>query len=190
MRLAQRASVLSLTALVAVPVLGSGPALAADGPVFKVHALAPVTSVNQATVAPVTTTTVVRAQAVTSLSAADVYENRLFELTNAARTARGLRPLVKSGCATTIAGNYALRLAQLGKLVHNSMTRVASACGASAAGENIAYGNVSADRMFQMWMNSPSHRANILRADYKSMGMGAYKTMSGRWYGVQNFLRA
>lgn len=189
MRLAQRASVLSLTALVAVPLLGSGPALAADGPVFKVHALAPATSVTQTTVAPLTTT-VVRAQAVTSLSAADVYENRLFQLTNAARTARGLRPLVKSGCATTIAGNYALRLAQLGKLVHNSMTRVASACGASAAGENIAFGNVSADQMFQMWMNSPGHRANILRADYKSMGMGAYKTMSGRWYGVQNFLRA
>ncbi|MDP3712834.1 MAG: CAP domain-containing protein [Mycobacteriales bacterium] len=189
MRLAQRASVLTLTALVAVPLLGSAPALAADGPVFKVHALAPVTATTTS-VATAPTTTVVRAQAVTSLSAADVYENRLFQLTNAARTSRGLRPLVKSGCATTIAGNYALRLAQLGKLVHNNMSRVAATCGASGAGENIAFGNVSADQMFQMWMNSSGHRANILRPDYKSMGMGAYKTMSGRWYGVQNFLRA
>lgn len=188
MRLAQRASVLTLTALVSVPLLGSAPALAADGPVFKVHALAPATTTSTAAVT--TTTTVVRAQAVTSLSAADAYENRLFQLTNAARTSRGLRPLVKSGCATTIAGNYALRLAQLGTLVHNNMSRVAATCGASGAGENIAFGNVSADKMFQMWMNSPGHRANILRPDYKSMGMGAYKTMSGRWYGVQNFLRA
>lgn len=186
MRCAQRASVISLTVLLAVPLLGTAPALAADGPVFKVHALAPATA--PVTTAP--TATVVRAQAVTSLSAADVYENRLFQLTNAARTARGLRPLVKSGCATTIAGNYALRLAQLGRLVHNSMTKVAATCGAGGAGENIAFGNVTADQMFQMWMNSPAHRANILRADYRSMGMGAYRTMSGRWYGVQNFLRA
>lgn len=187
MRLAQRASVLTLTALVAVPVLGSAPALAADGPVFKVHALAPATTATTTTTTAPVSTTVVRAQA---LSAADVYENRLLVLTNAARTSRGLRPLVKSGCATTIAGNYALKLAQLGRLVHNSMSRVAATCGASGAGENIAFGNVSADQMFQMWMNSPGHRANILRADYTSMGMGAYKTMSGRWYGVQNFLRA
>lgn len=186
MRLAQRASVLTLTALVAVPVLGSAPALAAEGPVFKVHALAPAKPPTTTVAAPVTTT-VVRAQA---LSAADAYENRLFALTNAARTARGLRPLVKSGCATTIAGAYALRLAQLGRLVHNNMARVAATCGASGAGENIAFGNVSADAMFKMWMNSPGHRANLLRPDYKSMGMGAYKTMSGRWYGVQNFLRA
>ena len=164
-RLAARATALSLTALVAVPLLGSAPAAAAVTPVA-------VTS------------------APTTVSAVDAYENRLFYLTNQARTSRGLRPLLKSGCATTIAGSYAYRLAVLGRLVHNSMTRVAGTCGASAAGENIAYGTVSADKMFAMWMASPGHRANILRPEWKSMGMGAYRTMSGRWYGVQNFLRA
>ena len=165
-RLAARSAAAGLTALVAVPLLGAAPAAAA-------------TPAPTITVAPVLT-----------VSAVDAYENRLFYLTNQARTSRGLRPLVKSGCATTIAGSYAYRLAVLGRLVHNSMTRVASTCGASAAGENIAYGTISADRMFQLWMASPGHRANILRPEWKSMGMGAYKTMSGRWYGVQNFLRA
>lgn len=179
MRFAQRATAVTLTALVAVPLLGAAPALAESTPVFKVHALARTT-----------TTTTVTAPTASLISATDAYENRLLTLTNAARTSRGLRPLTKSGCATTVAGNYAYRLAQLGALVHNSMTKVASTCGAGAAGENIAYGNVSADQMFQMWMNSSGHRANILRADYTSMGMGAYKTSSGRWYGVQNFLRA
>ncbi len=183
MRFAQRATAVTLTALVAVPLLGAAPALADSTPVFKVHALAPATTTT-------TTTTTVTAPTASQISATDAYENRLLTLTNAARTSRGLRPLTKSGCATTVAGNYAYRLAQLGTLVHNSMTKVASTCGAGAAGENIAYGNVSADQMFQMWMNSSGHRANILRADYTSMGMGAYKTSSGRWYGVQNFLRA
>jgi uncharacterized protein YkwD len=179
-RLAQRATVATLTALVAVPVLGAAPAAAAEPtPVFKVHALAPAT-----------TTSTVTVPTASLLSAAETYENRLLYLTNLARTKRGLRPLVKSGCATTVAGNYAYTLAKLGRLVHNSMTKVASTCGASAAGENIGYGNVSADTMFNMWMNSSGHRANILRPEWRSMGMGAYKTMSGRWYGVQNFLRA
>ncbi len=183
MRFAQRATAVTLTALVAVPLLGAAPALAAERTsVFKVNAFATARATPTASVAQVAPAS--------SLSASDSYENRLLQLTNAARTSRGLRPLVKSGCATTVAGNYAYRLAQLGKLVHNSMTKVASTCGASAAGENIAFGNVSADQMFQMWMNSSGHRANILRADYKAMGMGAYKTSSGRWYGVQNFLRA
>lgn len=160
-RLAARATAVSLTALVAVPLLGAAPASAAIAPT-----------------------------AVTAVSAADAYENRLLYLTNATRTAHGLRPLLKSGCATTIAGSYSYRLAVLGRLVHNSMPRVATTCGASAAGENIAFGNVTADTMFRMWMSSPGHRANILRPEWKSMGMGAYRTMSGRWYGVQNFLRA
>jgi uncharacterized protein YkwD len=116
-----RATAVSLTALAALPLLAGSPAAAA-------------TSAATATTTPV--------------SAVDAYENRLFQLTNLARTNRGLRPLVKSGCATNIAGGYAYRLAQLGRLVHSSMPRVAATCGASAAGENIGYGNVSADRLF------------------------------------------
>lgn len=183
MRLTHRAAAtaVSVAALVVIPLLGAAPAAADSGPVFKVKSL------STRAAAPSVTVTSPTAG---SLSAVDAYENRLFDLTNKARTSRGLRPLVKSGCATTIAGSYAQRLAQLGRLVHNSMSLVAGRCGASAAGENIAFGNVTADQMFQMWMNSAPHRSNLLRADYAAMGMGAYKTSSGRWYGVQNFLRA
>ncbi len=43
------------------------------------------------------------------------------------------------------------------------------------AGENIAWGTLSlstADAIVVSWMNSPEHRANILRAGYKELGVG------------------
>jgi uncharacterized protein YkwD len=43
------------------------------------------------------------------------------------------------------------------------------------AGENIAWGTLSlstADSIVVSWMNSPEHRANILSADYKELGVG------------------
>jgi uncharacterized protein YkwD len=63
-----------------------------------------------------------------------------------------------------------------------------SSCGARRVGENIAYGNVSADQMMVMWMNSPGHRANLLNPAFTHIGIGAVKTSSGRWYGVQDFI--
>jgi uncharacterized YkwD family protein len=39
------------------------------------------------------------------------------------------------------------------------------------AGENIA-GSSTAQRAFQMWMQSPGHRANILNANFTHIGIG------------------
>lgn len=50
-------------------------------------------------------------------------------------------------------------------------------------GENIAYSSSpTADQIFNAWMNSPGHRANILNANFKSMANGS----SGSYY-VQCF---
>lgn len=40
------------------------------------------------------------------------------------------------------------------------------------AGENLAITNESADVVMKSWMNSPSHRENILNKDYKDVGIG------------------
>jgi len=45
-----------------------------------------------------------------------------------------------------------------------------SACGARGAGENVVYGNVTADQMVAMWMNSAGHRANILNGAFTLLG--------------------
>lgn len=39
-------------------------------------------------------------------------------------------------------------------------------------GENIAYGFTTAVSVTEAWMASPEHRANILRRDFKAIGVG------------------
>lgn len=59
------------------------------------------------------------------------------------------------------------------------------------AGENIAAGNSTAAKVVQQWMNSPGHRANILRSEYSELGVGyVYKENSEYMhYWVQIFRR-
>jgi len=55
-------------------------------------------------------------------------------------------------------------------------------------GENIAYGSSSASAIVKQWMNSSSHRANILDSDYNSTGIGVYYDSSlGKYFWVQTF---
>ena len=53
-----------------------------------------------------------------------------------------------------------------------------------AMGENIAWGNMTADAVVKLWMNSPGHRANILNPTFKDTGVGIrgkyYDQMFGR----------
>ena len=54
-------------------------------------------------------------------------------------------------------------------------TARAQDCGyASGAAENIAYGSTSPDVIFGMWMGSSGHKANILMASYKVIGIGQH----------------
>jgi len=50
-------------------------------------------------------------------------------------------------------------------------------------GENIAYasGGVDADRIFNMWKNSPSHYSNMISDSFNEIGLGIY-LRSGRTY--------
>ena len=55
------------------------------------------------------------------------------------------------------------------------------------SGENIAYGNLSASKVMEAWMNSSGHRRNILNASFKSMGVGCvYINGSYRWVQLFN----
>lgn len=49
-------------------------------------------------------------------------------------------------------------------------------------GENIAMGYTSADNVVEGWMNSPGHRENILRKDFKRTAIGYYKNSSGTYW--------
>jgi uncharacterized protein YkwD len=119
---------------------------------------------------------------------AAAYESRILVLVNAERAKLGESALTLVSCAQNYAGSWATTMAGSGTFAHQSLSPIMQACSARAAGENIAYGNVSADQMMTMWMNSPGHRANILNAGYTGIGIGAVETSGGRWYGVQDFV--
>ena len=54
------------------------------------------------------------------------------------------------------------------------------------AGENIAYGQRSADEVMEAWMNSSGHRANILGKDFAYIGVGVVYE-NGTYYWTQFF---
>jgi uncharacterized protein YkwD len=120
-------------------------------------------------------------------TASVAYVNRLVALVNAQRRAHGLRTLIVSPCATHYAAPWSAHMASTGSLVHQSLSGLMR-CPARTAGENIAYGNVTADQMMAMWMNSPGHRANILNPAFSRIGIGAVRTTSGRWWATQDFV--
>jgi uncharacterized protein YkwD len=123
----------------------------------------------------------------TGSAASVAYVNRIVVLVNARRAAAGLRPLIVSPCATRFAAPWTGHMAATNTLVHQSL-RPMLRCPARTAGENIAYGNVSADQLMTMWMNSPGHRANILNPGFTRIGVGAVRTTSGRWWATQDFV--
>ena len=54
------------------------------------------------------------------------------------------------------------------------------------AGENIAYGQTTPQQVMNAWMNSSGHRANILNANYTTIGVG-YTVINGTAYWAQLF---
>lgn len=56
------------------------------------------------------------------------------------------------------------------------------------AGENIAWGQSSPEAVMNAWMNSDGHRANILNAKFKKIGVGYYRNANGRNYWTQLFI--
>jgi uncharacterized protein YkwD len=59
----------------------------------------------------------------------------------------------------------------------------------SAAAENIAYGQRTAQAVVTAWMNSPGHKANILSKATTHIGVGAAKKADGTLYWTQMFMK-
>lgn len=132
------------------------------------------------TPAPVTLTSV--------LTEAQAYVNQVLQLVNVQRLAHGLAPLKADACATRFAVAQNARIVSAGTLFHQDLGPIHDACGVRRAGENVAYGNVSAIQIMLNWMNSEGHRDNILSPLYTHIGVAAAKTSTGRWYATQVFL--
>jgi len=56
-----------------------------------------------------------------------------------------------------------------------------------AAGENLSLGYTTPEAVVKAWMDSPSHKKNILDPDFKYIGIGFYVNNSGTIYCSQLF---
>ena len=117
--------------------------------------------------------------------------NELATLTNQARAFVGVRALSWDSQLACLATDWSRYMASTGTLQHrdlNATLRTAAYSGYRTLGENILRGptSMTARQMYDAWMASPSHRANILSAAYTRIGIGS-ATSGSTLYATQNF---
>lgn len=121
---------------------------------------------------------------------ATTYAANAFRATNAHRVHHDRVRLKKSACLTRAADRWARQMARSGRMTHQRLGPVLAGCRVSWAGENIAVGFPSGRSVVTRgWMRSSGHRANILRPQYRLMGVGAARDGHGRWWISQVFGR-
>ena len=118
----------------------------------------------------------------------------VLELVNAARAQNGKSPLTLNDALTDVAQLRAEEIVQSFSHTRPNGTSCFTAVeeagiSAGSMGENIAAGQSSPAAVMDSWMNSEGHRANILKGDFSSIGIGYVKAPSGyKHYWVQLFM--
>jgi uncharacterized protein YkwD len=120
---------------------------------------------------------------------------QLFALANQTRAQDGLGPLKWDSALASGALQHCIRMTQVGSLSHQYRGEPDVMARASRAGahfslieENIAIGPF-AGSIHQSWMNSPSHRANLLSPSIDRVGI-AVVARGGSLYAVADYARA
>ncbi|QNE20776.1 SCP-like extracellular [Kribbella qitaiheensis] len=106
-------------------------------------------------------------------------EREVLDLTNAARRDEGCGPLALDDSLVEAAGSHASDMVRRHYMDHTNPDgqdpgdRMAAAgWHGSSWGENIAAGYSTAQKVFNAWMNSDGHRANILNCKFNKIGIG------------------
>ena len=115
------------------------------------------------------------------------YEAEVIRLVNDIRKQNGLNPLAANWELSRVARYKSQDMVDNRYFAHSSPTygtpfEMMRAFGLSfrTAGENIAYGYATPQKVVDGWMNSSGHRANILNASYKQIGVG-YVAKGNYW---------
>ncbi len=95
-------------------------------------------------------------------------------IVNSARADAGLGPLVQTAALDSVAQAWAAKMGATGTFAHSSLDWRASQlpAGWTSNGENIAYGFSTPTQVMAAWMGSAGHRANILRSNFTTVGIG------------------
>jgi uncharacterized protein YkwD len=110
---------------------------------------------------------------------------------NAQRAAQGLSAVAASPRLDAVAQAHACDMARRGRMGHDGSdgSNLGQRLGRGGyrfglAAENIAHGFDSVAAVTQSWMQSPGHRANILRPAATDLGVGVAQPAEGRPYWV------
>ena len=119
------------------------------------------------------------------------FASQVVELVNAERAKYGLSALTVDAKVQQAALVRAKESAQSFSHTRpngSSFSTALTEAGVSyrTAGENIAYGQSTPQQVMNAWMNSSGHRANILNANYTTIGVG-YTVINGTAYWAQLF---
>lgn len=119
-------------------------------------------------------------------------ELAIVNAVNTVRAQNGLAPLTLDPRLVRAAHIQANAMASLGIMDHNltgatypTLVDRANHVGYRFAmlGENIAFNYKGTDAVMTAWLNSPGHRANILNASFKQIGVGiAYDNLGEPYY--------
>ena len=112
---------------------------------------------------------------------AEILANQLLQLINLERIERGIAPVVPDSddVLASVAADYACSMVEEGFFSHeHPVTKttpakriISSGYRASAVGENLAAGQRSAGEVVKQWMNSESHRQNLLLPEWREAGV-------------------
>ena len=113
-------------------------------------------------------------------------EQRFLELVNEYRQSNGIDPLVSSETLSTPAAHHSEDMATYGFFSHETEESSYYPEGSGSAdrmvwegypeygyfAENIAWGQATAEEVFEAWRSSPGHDANMLNGNYTTIGIG------------------
>lgn len=109
-------------------------------------------------------------------------EQYLVDRTNAARSEQGLAPLAWDSRPHGIARDWSAHLLEIGRLEHNRRygeQLTAAGVPWTTAGENLGRGDAA--RMFDLWMESSTHRPNILSTAFTSFAVACISDGTEMW---------
>ncbi len=117
---------------------------------------------------------------------------QVIDLVNIERAREGLKPLTYDAAIEDAALVRAKEIQTSFSHTRPNGTSFATAMKEAGvnyrrAGENIAWGQKTPEEVVSAWMNSPSHRANIMNANYGRIGVGHLTNARGTSYWVQLF---
>lgn len=113
--------------------------------------------------------------------ALEITPENIVNVVNKEREARMLEPLEKNDLLTIAAENKSRHMVINNYFEHYALGLTPWSFILNAgyeytiAGENLAMGFTSSEGIVDAWMDSPSHRANILNPEYQDVGIGVVK---------------